>query len=340
MRVTRLWERELGWARLFRAGDTLVVHDATPGNRDGSGCPTRSFDLRTREPLGPVFGMWETICLADIPERWPAPLLAHVESAALVVSDSRDGAFVERFPLPAVGDGRSLDDLAVARVRGRDRLYLLDNAGSSSCAWGTVDLDSPAPAVDWCDPFMLYSGSRERMSLDGAWLAVPAEEYVDFFYDDPQSYPEIIPEGRVRVYRVSDGEMLGQVDADGHEAVVATVGGRSYLAQEGCVRSLPDLAPVVGLSGPTGVALAEWEGQPVAVFAQVREEVPIVAGQHRPVRLVHCFLDGAENTERPEPALTRIPWEVPGKFQDLLAVPNREVVVATSEGVYVVTVDP
>ena len=337
MRVTRLWDRELGWARLFRAGDTLVVHDDTAGNRDGSGCPTRSFDLRTREPLGPVFGTWETICLAHVPERWPAPVLAHVESESLVVSDLLDGALLERIPLPGFGDGRSVDDLALARVEGRNLLYLLEDVGCNDCSWSTVDLDSPEPVADLGDSFMLYNTARERMGLDGDWLAVPAEEYVDYFYDDPERFPEIVAVPRVRVYRASDGDLLGQIDAGGGEAVVSTVGGCSYLAQEECVLSLPDLVPVVRMRGSSGVALAEWEGRPVAVFAQVREDVPVVVGQRRPARLVHAFLDDAENTE---PPFTRIPWDVPGEFQDLLATPDREVVVATSEGVYTVTVDP
>lgn len=342
MHVTRLWDRTLDSPRLYREGAILMVLEEESWNYGMSGCHARSFDLRTREPFGPVFTLPERVCLADVPERWPVPVLASVKSETLVVKDARNGRPVERIPLPE-RECRSLSDAALTRIDGRTVLYLLENPNRHDHGWTVVGLDPSEPFLAWENWFPMYREHQERMSLGGEWLAVPDEEYVvwcvEYTAHDPAFVPEHLPEPRVGVYRASDGARTGKVEPEAGTAVVATVGGHSYLAQEQSVLCLPELTPVVRVPLSVGVALAAWEGRPVAVFAQKKEDPPSAAGRVPPIRLVYCFLDVPENTDGAEPELVAIPWEIPGGFCDLLAGLDGEVVVATSEGVYVVTVD-
>lgn len=327
MRVVWWREQEPGWQRLHRCGDLLLVRDENWTRAQGN--PARSFDLATGRPLGPTFSTGGVVCSAELPGHGPGPVLAHLEPGVLVLSDPRDGVESGRIELPELGDVRALEDMAIARVRGRDLLFLYGDEDPGSFEWRTVPLDGTEPGPELSDSFALHGSGRERLAMNEEYLVVPGEE-LEFYADDA------VEAARSRLYRVDDGAFLGQCDADNPaEAVVATLAGRGYLGQGSFVYALPGLEPLrLGrLPGLAEVrALLEWEGRPVALLSHERVDGHRDPGKPRPVRLCFRYLD--EDRHGGEASPTEIPWEVPGELHDLLAIDDHRIAVATSEGVY------
>ncbi|WP_211717183.1 hypothetical protein [Nocardiopsis sp. MG754419] len=329
------WTWRPGWFRLRLCGDVLLVHEEyahASGVRRG-----RCFDRRTGLPLGPPFTTQEIVCLAEIPGHGPGPVLAHLVPETLVLSDPCDGTERGRIALPALGNPRALDDMHIARVGGRDLLHLFGDGAHGRSEWSTVPVDGTEPDPARSDSFRLYGTGRERLALDGGYLVVPAEEQRIHVGEEAV---DVFEEPCSLLYRVDDGAFLGQCEAGGGgEAVVATVAGKSYLAQGSRLFSVPDLAELAtgrALRHAEARALTEWEGRPVGLWSRRRDDVPIVPGRHHPLRLSYCFLD--ELPVAPGSGPTEIPWNVPGDLHDLLVVGERRIAVATSEGLFVLDV--
>ena len=331
MRVVWWWDSGSGWLRLHRWGDLLLVHEE-PGTR-ARGSRARSFDLGSGRPLGPSFSTGELVCLAELPGQGPGPVLARPGPGTLVLSDPRDGVERARIALPALEGVHGLEDMSIARVRGRDLLFLYGEYEPAGFEWRTVPLDGTEPDPELSDSFALHGSARERLAMNEEYLVVPGEE-LEFYAEDATEAP------RSRLYRVDDGAFLGQCDSFGSaEAVVATVAGRAYLGQGSQVYALPGLEPLPYDCVPVGRtvrALVEWEGRPVAILSHQCVDVPCEPGKPWPVRLCFRYLDERSFGDDASPA--EFLWEVPGELYDLLAVDDHRVAVATSAGVYVLDV--
>lgn len=331
MRV--VWWRDSGaeWLRLHRWGDLLLVHEE-PGT-GSRGSRARSFDLGSGRPLGPDFSSGELVCLAELPGQGPGPVLVRPEPGTLVLSDPRDGVERARIALPALKGTHGLEDMSIARVRGRDLLFLYGEYEPAGFAWRTVPLDGTEPDPELSDSFVLHGSARERLSMTEEYLVVPGEE-LEFYAEDATEAP------RSRLYRVDDGAFLGQCDSSGSaEAVVATVAGRTYLGQGSQVHALPGLEPLPYGCVPAGHtirALVEWQGRPVSILSHRGVDVPGEPGRPRPVRLCFRYLDERSFGGDASPA--EFLWEVPGELYDLLSVDDHRVVVATSVGIYLLDV--
>lgn len=100
------------------------------------------------------------------------------------------------------------------------------------------------------------------------------------------------------------------------------------------MHSLPDLELVAELGGPrTLTSLVEWAGEAVAVY---QEE------DARPEGLGGWYLDHLRVRwlDRPGQPVTEVPGTWPGELEDLVAAPDDVIVLATTEGVHALHVDP
>ncbi|MGW5877588.1 hypothetical protein ACWFMI_13700 [Nocardiopsis terrae] len=335
MRAERLWRRGLRFPRLFLADRTVLVHgdvDPSPDPRK-SRYEARAFDTRSLRPLGTAFEVQGPVNLARAPEGevWPDTVLVQASRRSVSVRDPRTGSPLLETDLAEPGE-RWPDDVALCVLNeAKEAVVLLfgesgdpGGDGGGGTRWWAVDPRTGATVPDLTDSRPGHEARGERMSFAGDFLVAPGQ--------DPGFDPVLLADyehPRERVYRLEDGEYLGEVESHADsETVAALVGGRPLLAVAGRVHSLPDLELVAELGGPrTLVSLVEWGGEAVAVY-QEEDARPEGLGSWYLERLRIRYLD------RPGQPVVELPGTWPGELEDLVAAPDRVVVLATTEGVY------
>ncbi|WP_435112267.1 hypothetical protein [Nocardiopsis synnemataformans] len=323
MDATLLWNGRLDWTRLLVAGRTLLVHgDVTRRGRYTN--LARAFDLDTLQPLGEAFATGETVCLAGLPERWPDPVVIDALPGSLVLRDPATGSALGEVPF-VQPPRESLTGLAAGAVGDRSLAFVFDEDPWHEFEWWAVDLDTGERVPGLGDDCRAFSLVRERLILVGDHLIVPMQDirFDDLVMDETE-------DPRQRVYGLSDGRRIAEVDCEGgEEAVAAVVGGRSLMAAKNKVYALPGLTLVADVGYAPGRvvrALAEWRGLPVLVLTE--REIGYFPGGDHPFRLFFRFLD---HPDRPS---VEIPWTGAKGLHDVAAAGDGTVVVATSEGVY------
>ncbi len=327
MRAERLWRRGLRFPRLFLAERTVLVHGDIDPNPDPrkSRYEARAFDTRSLRPLGTAFEVQGPVNLAPSPEGedWPGTVLVQASRRSVTVRDPRTGSLLLETDLAEPGELWP-DDVALRVLDKEAVVFLFGERGDGGTRWWAVDPRTGATVPDLADSRPGHEARGERMSFAGDFLVAPGQ--------DPGFDTVILADyehPRERVYRLEDGEYLGEVESHADsETVAAHVGGRPLLAVAGRVHSLPELELVAELGGPrTLVSLVEWDGEAVAVY-QEEDARPGGLGSWYMDRLRVRYLD------RPGQPVVEIPVTWPGELEDLVAAPDRVVVLATTEGVY------
>lgn len=332
MRAERLWRRSLRFPRLFLADRTVLVHgdvDPSPDPRK-SRYEARAFDTRSLLPLGTAFEAQGPVNLARSPEieDWPSTVLVQASRRSVTVRDPRTGSPVLETDLANPGD-RWPDDVALRVLDKEAVVFLFGEDGVGGTRWWAVDPHTGATVPDVAVTSDVHEPGGERLSFAGEYLVAPGR--------DPGFDPVILADyehPRERVYRLDDGEYLGEVESHADsETVAAVVGGRPLLAVAGRIHALPDLDLVAELGGPrTLTSLAEWDGEAVAVYQQEDARPDGLGGWYLD-RLRVCRLD------RPGQPVTEVRGTWPGELEDLVAAPDGVIVLATTEGVHALHAD-
>ena len=333
MRAERLWRRGLRFPRLFLADRTVLVHGDVDLSTDPrkSRYEARAFDTRSLRPLGTAFEAQGPVNLAVAPEGedWPGTILVQASRRSVSVRDPRTGSPLLETDLAEPGE-RWPDDVALRVVDKEAVVFLFGEDGDGGTRWWAVDPYTGATVPDLADSRPGHEARGERMSFAGDYLVAPGQ--------DPGFDPVILADyehPRERVYRLEDGEYLGEVESHADsETVAARVGGRSLLAVAGRVHSLPDLELVAELGGPrTLTSLVEWDGEAVAVYQEEDARPEGLGGWY----LDHLRVRWLDRSGQP---VTEVPGTWPGELEDLVAAPGEVIVLATTEGVHALHVDP
>lgn len=93
--------------------------------------------------------------------------------------------------------------MSIARVRGRELLFLYGEYEPAGFEWRTVPLDGTEHDPELSDSFAPHGSARERLTMNEEYLIVPGEE-PEFYAEDATEAP------RSHLYRVDDGAYLGQ----------------------------------------------------------------------------------------------------------------------------------